>query len=520
LITMPRTPNPSDPPAGQDPGDEDGADQALDVRERSVSNRETCVGVREKVTAEHERVLTEREQIVRLQEEAVEARTRAERSELERERLLVQMRDANEALVLATVLADELTEEANAARAAEAEGRHRAEALATRLTDSEDALRASEGQAQASNRAKDEFLAMLGHELRNPLGPMLLALDSVAMRGPDPFEREHAMIRRQAKHLVRLVDDLLDVSRIASGKVELRREPVELFEIVAQAVELADPMLVAKAHALTVDVAPGLVIDGDRTRLAQVVGNILTNAAKYTPGGGSISVTGRRYGATVSLRIRDTGIGISKEMLPRVFDLFAQERQSSERPAGGLGLGLAIVRNLVAMHGGTVTARSEGLGHGSEFVIVLPVSARVSEEVANHPAHDTDAPVVSRKLLVVDDNRDAAQMMALTMSARGHEVRVAYDGPSALSLVDAFIPDVALLDIGLPEMDGYELARRLSSLVAPHVVRFIAVTGYGAAIDHRRSEEAGFVAHLVKPVDVAGLEQALEQSLEQSAPPR
>src|SRR5690606_23710006 len=263
----------------------------------------------------------------------------------------------------------------------EAERRRRAEALATQLLASENALRARERSAHASSRAMDEFLAMLGHELRNPLGSILLALELIARDRTDPHRREHNIIVRQVNLLARLVEDLLDVSRFKSGKVELRREPVEATELVSRAVEIAGPLIESKRHTLTVDVPPhGLTIDGDVLRLTQVVGNLLTNAAKYTPSGGSIAVSGERHGANVVLRVRDTGIGISEAMLPRIFDVFAQEHQPSHHAPGGLGLGLTIVRSLVALHGGTVTAHSAGLGRGSEFVIELPASdARVED---------------------------------------------------------------------------------------------------------------------------------------------
>jgi PAS domain S-box-containing protein len=369
----------------------------------------------------------------------------------------------------------------------------------------------AETQARASCRAKDEFLAMLGHELRNPLAPILSAVNLMTMSDPTMFPRERAIIERQVQHLVHLVDDLLDVSRITGGKLELQREPIELAEVVARAVEMVSPLFEKKTHRLSVDVPPrGLLIDGDVARLAQVIANLLTNAAKYTPAHGSIVVTGEPRGSHVSLRVRDTGIGISAEMLPHVFELFAQDRQARDRAEGGLGLGLAIVHNLVAMHGGTATASRDGVGRGSELAIELPVSMRPHDRSALPGAvREVADPAEARKVLVVDDNEEAAELIAVSLTALGHEVRVAFDAASALTLVDEFVPEVALLDIGLPEMDGYELARRLRALVSPHAIRFVAITGYGNAADHLRSQAAGFALHLVKPVDVVQVQDSI-----------
>jgi signal transduction histidine kinase len=348
-----------------------------------VANRETWVRAREHTTGEHEIALTDREADVQLREDALRVRAEADAARVERERLLVQMREANERLVLATLRADELVEEAVAARAvatesaaAEAVGRQRAEEVTAQLRASEEALRTSERAAREADQAKDEFLAMLGHELRNPLAPILIALDLIAMDSTDSHAREHAIIQRQVKHLARLVDELLDVARIRTGKIVLDREPIELADVVARAVEMATPLIASHGHVLSVDVPRrGLAVLGDPLRLAQVVGNLLTNAAKFTPSGGAIVVTGERRDTMVVLRVRDTGIGISKEMLGHIFDPYAQADAAPARPRSGLGLGLAIVRSLVAMHGGTVTAHSEGLGRGSELVVELPAIA-------------------------------------------------------------------------------------------------------------------------------------------------
>jgi CheY-like chemotaxis protein len=364
---------------------------------------------------------------------------------------------------------------------------------------------------------------MLGHELRNPLAPIITALDLISMRDPTTFRREHEVIRRQTNHLVRLVDDLLDVSRITNGKIDLHLESLEIAEVVTRAVETASPLLEQRGHELIVNVAlRGLPVDADMTRLTQVVANLLTNAAKYTPARGKIFVTGERLDNRVFVRVSDTGIGISEDMLSRVFELFTQERQTLDRSVGGLGLGLAIVKSLVSMHGGTVIARSEGIGRGSEFVIELPASTSCadvrgedvyrSEGSRDEAARPVGLGTTACKILVVDDNRDAADLLAEILTQRGYEVRVAFDGPSALAVVGEFVPDVALLDIGLPVMDGYELAGQLRTLIEPHETQFIAITGYGQAIDRSRSLDAGFASHLIKPVDIEILQASIEQA--------
>ncbi len=367
--------------------------------------------------------------------------------------------------------------------------------------------------AEAANRAKDEFLAMLGHELRNPLAPILTALQLLKLRGVDAAERERVIIERQVRHLVALVDDLLDVSRITRGKVELRKAPVEAADVVATAIETASPLLEQQRHELTVDVRrTGLTINADAGRLAQVVANLLTNAAKYTEPGGRVSVIGRVEGDEIVLSVRDTGIGIEAEMLPRIFDLFVQERQTLERSRGGLGLGLAIVRSLVALHGGSVSARSDGKGKGSEFTIRLPRATAPVQDVRTRPDDGRQAPAVATgaRVLIVDDNHDAAVLLDAMLSALGYVTRFVHDGPSALSEAEDFEPDLALLDIGLPVLDGYELARRFREHPRLRRTRLIALTGYGQQQDRQRSADAGFVAHLVKPVDVDQLRAALE----------
>ncbi|MBL9105325.1 MAG: response regulator [Myxococcales bacterium] len=365
--------------------------------------------------------------------------------------------------------------------------------------------------AVAANQAKDEFLAMLGHELRNPLAPIVTALQLMRLKGADGIEREQALIERQVKHLVGLVDDLLDVSRITSGKVELRRTHVELATVVSRAIEMASPLLEQQRHDLEVNVArAGLGVDADPGRLAQVVANLLTNAAKYTRAGGKISVVGRVEGDRIAVRVRDDGIGIEPDMLARIFEPFTQARQAIDRSRGGLGLGLTIVRSLVALHGGEVAVSSPGRGLGSEFVVRLPrVDVADHHREARPPDPGVHVEPDARRVLVVDDNEDAAVVLAEMLGLVGYNARYAHDGPSALRVAEEFAPDVAILDIGLPVMDGYELAQRFGEHPTLRRTRLVAVTGYGQDHDHARSRAAGFAAHLVKPVELLQLQPVL-----------
>jgi signal transduction histidine kinase/DNA-binding response OmpR family regulator len=366
--------------------------------------------------------------------------------------------------------------------------------------------------AEEANRAKDEFLAILGHELRNPLAPMVTALHLMRLRGGDRIEKERTILERQMEYLTRLVDDLLDVSRITRGKIELKKQECELAEVVARAIEMASPLIEQRQHHLTLDLPRhGLTVLGDGIRLGQVVSNLLTNAAKYTDPGGHIDVTAAREGDQVVLRVRDDGIGITADMLPRVFDLFAQESQGSDRSSGGLGLGLTIVRSLTALHGGSVEAHSDGLRQGSEFVIRLPaLPGRQSVAAEDTPAQAPDG-VLGQRILIVDDNEDAGTLLAELLSELGYATRLAHDGPSALLLAQQFRPQLAILDIGLPVMDGYEVARRLREMPALRQTRLVALTGYGQESDTARSRAAGFAMHLVKPVDVERLEAIVRQ---------
>jgi signal transduction histidine kinase len=356
--------------------------------------------------------------------------------------------------------------------------------------------------AEDASRAKDEFLAMLGHELRNPLAPIVTALQLLRLRGVKSGERERTIIERQVRHLVGLVDDLLDISRVTRGKIRLSPIPTELSAAIAKGIELASPLLEQHQHDLTVDVpSDGLGVSADPARLAQVISNLLTNAAKYTPPGGLIRVSAALEGESVVLRVRDSGMGIDAAMLPRIFDLFTQDRQAIDRAQGGLGLGLAIVRSLVALHGGTVSASSEGRGRGSEFVVRLPHLSMAAEsphgEISRVPPASSGL-----RVLIVDDNEDAALMLADALTQAGHQTAVAHDGPAALQLGARFQPHVALLDIGLPVMDGFELARQIRSSDEMVNTRLVAVTGYGQEHDRQRTHAAGFDAHLIKPVDL------------------
>jgi PAS domain S-box-containing protein len=368
--------------------------------------------------------------------------------------------------------------------------------------------------AESANRAKDEFLAMLGHELRNPLSPILTALQLMKLRGEEGSERERTVIERQVSHLTRLVDDLLDVARIARGRVELKTEIVEMADVVAKAIEMASPLLEQRTHTLTVDVPrTGLRVDGDPTRLSQVVSNLLTNAAKYTSAGGDIFVRAERDGEEVVLSVRDTGIGIAPDVLPHIFELFVQERQALDRSQGGLGIGLTIVRSLIERHGGTVSVESDGPGTGSKFTVRLPATGRAGRDAEpvqpDAPAQSSSLPYGVSRILIVDDNEDGAELLAEALEGRGYATRVAHDAPTALRLAAEFLPNFAFLDIGLPVMDGYELASHLRELPGLSDLQLVAVTGYGQESDRRKARDAGFHHHFVKPVDLNAIEATL-----------
>jgi PAS domain S-box-containing protein len=390
-------------------------------------------------------------------------------------------------------------------------GRHCGQALErARLHDAAQNARA---EAEQASRAKDEFLAILGHELRNPLSPILTAVQLMRLRGEVSSSREQNIIERQVNHLIHIVDDLLDISRVARGKIQLDKRAIELRGLLTKAMEITSPLFEERRHRLDLD-APSedIWLEADETRLCQVLTNLLSNAAKYTPPEGHVQVRVVRGDRRVAIHVKDNGLGIAPELLPRIFDLFVQGQRSSDRQQGGLGIGLALVRNLVRMHDGTVTAQSEGHGRGSEFVIDLPAI-----EVRRQPRLPADGDwdirrrvaITPRRILVVDDNEDAGQLLAEMLRSVGHEVVVAIDGPCALEAVKTFTPDVAILDIGLPVMDGYELAGALRARLGPSA-RLLAVTGYGQEQDKQRAMQSGFESHFVKPVALQKVLAALE----------
>jgi PAS domain S-box-containing protein len=367
-----------------------------------------------------------------------------------------------------------------------------------------------------ADRRKNEFLAMLAHELRNPLAPIRNALCLVQLQGPERAAAEPwQIIERQVEALVRLVDDLLDVSRINGGKIKINKVPVTVAAIVARAVESSQPLIDSRRHRLTVAVtAESMRVDADVIRMAQVVSNLLTNAAKYTPEDGTINLTADRDGAEAVIRVRDTGMGIPPELMPRIFDLFTQAERTLDRSEGGLGIGLTLVRRLTEMHGGSVSASSGGPGQGSEFVVRLPL-VPVPESVsvpATGQSGDQPRPVSParpKRILVVDDNRDSADSLAMLLRLAGHEVRTVHDGRRVPAVVEDERPDLVLLDIGLPGLDGYSVARQLRSKAEFASTMLVALTGYGTEEDRRQSQAAGFDHHLVKPVAFDALERLL-----------
>ena len=372
------------------------------------------------------------------------------------------------------------------------------------------------GQAlREADRHKDEFLAMLAHELRNPLTPICSAVQILkALGSSDPrLEWVTGVIDRQAQQLTLLVEDLLDVSRIIHGKFILHKESVELGRVVAQAVETSRPNIDARRHELTVSLPPQSVrLDADPARLVQVLANLLNNAAKYTKEGGRIWLAAEVLDGQVVVRVRDTGIGISREMLPHVFDLFTQVEDAKERSQGGLGIGLAMVGRLVQMHGGTVHALSEGQGRGSEFVTRLPILPEAPPHTgAGLEATSLDKSV-SRRILLVDDNVDLTEILTMLLTERhGHKVQTAHDGPTAIETAKKFQPEVVFMDIGLPGMSGYDVARQLRTQPGSEKLLLIAVSGYGEEKDRRLAHEAGFDEHLLKPVSSCVLQRLVAQ---------
>lgn len=374
------------------------------------------------------------------------------------------------------------------------------------------ALQQSEQALKEADRRKDEFLATLAHELRNPLAPIRNSLEVMKRAGSNPevIEKSRGTMDRQLTQMVRLVDDLIDVSRISRNRLILRRERVELATIVNNAVEACRPQIDAARHTLTIDLpTQPLVLHADAARLVQVIGNLLTNAAKYTEPGGRISLTARREAEQVAISVRDNGCGIPPELLPRAFEMFSQLDATLDRAQGGLGIGLTLVQRLVEMHGGTVTALSEGQGRGTEFIIRLPV---LPTEVAAKQQVETTSPNQSsrRKILVVDDNRDSATTLAMLLKITGNDLQTAHDGQEAVTKAEQFRPEVILLDLGMPIMDGYEACRAIRLQPWGQRMKIVALTGWGQESDRRQSREAGFDAHLVKPVEHAVLVKTLD----------
>ena len=420
---------------------------------------------------------------------------------------LTERKRAEEALRQANVELEERVRkrtaeliQANEGLAAEIEQRNRLE----------EELRQRLDQLATADRHKNEFLAMLAHELRNPLAPVRNALHILKMPGIDRYivEQAQGVLDRQVGQMVRLVDDLLDVSRIVRGRIELRPERLEISTIVKRALETAQPTIDAHGHQVLVSLpSQPVFVQADLVRLSQVISNLLINAAKYTPQASQIRLTAERAGNEVVLRVQDSGSGIAPELLPHIFDLFVQANRSLARSEGGLGVGLTLVKRLVEMHRGSVSAASPGPGQGSEFCVRLPVLSErpvADKERPARPTAPSDLP--SRKVLVVDDNVDAAESAAMLLRLWGHEVRTVHDGPSVFQVVRDFQPEVILLDIGLPGMTGYEVAQRLRAQPEFESLVLAAMTGYGREEDRRRSQEAGFDVHLTKPLDPHKLE--------------
>ena len=360
-----------------------------------------------------------------------------------------------------------------------------------------------------ADRKKDEFLATLSHELRNPLAPIRSALEDMRLAHDDPetMEKARATMERQLLHLVRITDDLLDVARITQSKMDLRRERIDLRTALQSAIEASRPAIDGRGHTLSVELPPAPIwTDADFTRLAQVFSNLLNNAAKFTENGGRITVRATADGPTATVRVSDTGVGISKAVLPSIFDMFTQLQKFRDRTQGGLGIGLTLAKRLVELHGGTIEARSDGDGCGSTFTVTLPVvdqsRARERTKAGLQPAEK------ACRILIADDSPDAVEMMKLMLTLLGHNVSVASDGVTAVEAAKAFAPQIAFLDIGMPRMDGYEAARRIREALGRRVV-LVALTGWGQDEDKRRSREAGFDHHLTKPPDPDHLERLI-----------
>jgi signal transduction histidine kinase/ActR/RegA family two-component response regulator len=413
-------------------------------------------------------------------------------------------------LLAAMLAAEQHIVLARAEAGAASDAASRAEALAAALEAARADASALNAELREEHRRKDEFLAMLGHELRNPLAPIVTSIQLLRMKKPEqPLPAGLVdIMARQTAQLARLVDDLLDVSRVSRGQIELKRQPVLLADVLRDALEESRGLFVDGGHEVIVSgLDEGLTVNGDRARLTQVFGNLLTNAAKYTDRGGRVTVSISGDSQNAIVRVQDNGIGMSSVTLPRIFDLFAQAPVALARAQGGLGIGLTLVRTLVELHGGRVTAASEGLGRGSTFSVSLPLDA-VKPKIQPKPLLTEAMSDNPLSVLIVDDNRDAADSIAALLRSLGHQAHVVYDGDAAIQCALACDADLILLDIGLPGMDGYEVARRLRPK-AKAGARIVALTGYGGEEGKRRSREAGFDAHVVKPVTSETLEQLI-----------
>ena len=384
--------------------------------------------------------------------------------------------------------------------------------LERRVSERTAALEASTTALKDADRRKDEFLAMLAHELRNPLAPISTAVQLLRLKELSDAQRERArdVLERQVQHLVLLVDDLLDVSRITRGVITLQHERVLIGTVIARAVETARPMIDSRRHTLTLDLNDEvLAVEGDKARLVQVVGNILNNAAKFMEPGGKIQLKVAREGTSVAITVRDAGIGIPTDQVPRIFDLFTQVHAKPDQIQGGLGVGLALVRRLVEMHGGTVAAHSAGPGQGTDIIVRLPLWAMQAGR-PDEPRHDSPVPAIGpSRILVVDDHLDAVEALSMQLQVAGHDVRTANDGVEAMTIGETFQPQVVLLDLGMPRMDGYETARSMRRRPWGTRALIIAVTGWAQPYDRQKTSEAGFDAHLVKPVSEVELFQAI-----------
>jgi PAS domain S-box-containing protein len=368
-----------------------------------------------------------------------------------------------------------------------------------------------------SDRRKNEFLAMLAHELRNPLAPIFTAIQLIGQNGgDDAIQREaRTIIERQVRHMARLIDDLLEVSRITSGRIQLHIKPTNINAVVELAVERTRPLIVQRKQKLSISLPDAsLWLDADSARLEQVLGNLLHNASKYNNIGGRIWLSAQPEDDYVVIRVKDDGVGMPEHLLPRIFDLFTQADISLDRSEGGLGVGLALVKSLVEMHHGTVEAHSDGIGRGSEFVVRLPITLEQVAQQESASSQPAKTATVSRRVLVVDDSVDAAKTLAMLLRSWGHEVRIAHNGPDALQRAVGFQPHLILLDIGLPDMDGYEVARLIRQNDHLKGVHLVAVTGYGQDSDRQQSKDAGFDNHLLKPVEPADLRKLLDDKEE------